>query len=54
MNDATKRKINVNIKEINKNLNLIVEGKLPTDTLVKMEFDAIRDLIDDCEKLAVK
>lgn len=54
MNDATKRKINVNIKEINKNLKLIVEGKLPTDTLVKMEFDAIRDLIDDCEKLAVK
>lgn len=32
----------------------IAEEKLPTKELVKMEFDAIRALIDDCEKLAVK
>lgn len=43
-----------NIREINKNLMRIAEEKLPTKELVKMEFDAIRALIDDCEKLAVK
>ena len=54
MDDKTKRKLSVNIREINKNLMRIAEEKLPTKELVKMEFDAIRALIDDCEKLAVK
>ena len=30
------------------------ELKLPTDELVKMQFEAIRTLIDDCEKLALE
>ena len=54
MDDTTKGKLSVNIREINKNLMRIAEEKLSTKELVKMEFDAIRALIDDCEKLAVK
>ena len=54
MDDTTKRKLSVNIREINKNLMRIAEEKLSTKELVKMEFDAIRALIDDCEKLADK
>lgn len=54
MDDTTKRKLSVNIRKINKNLMRIAEEKLSTKELVKMEFDAIRALIDDCEKLAVK
>ena len=54
MDDTAKRKLSVNSREINKNLIRIAEEKLPTQELVKMEFDAIRALIDDCEKLAVK
>lgn len=41
-------------KEINENLSIILEGKLPTAELIKMEFDSIRTLIDYCEKLAVE
>ena len=32
----------------------IAEGKLPTDELVKMQFQAIKILIDDCEKLVIE
>ena len=42
------------MKEINENLRIILEGKLPTAELIKMEFDSIRHLIDYCEKLAVE
>ena len=42
------------LEEAKVQLMRIAEEKLPTKELVKMEFDAIRALIDDCEKLAVK
>ena len=51
MNENTKKKFDANVKAINRDLAKIVEGKLPTDELVKMQFEAIRILIDDCEKL---
>ena len=54
MDEATKRKFNANIKAITENLTIIVEEQLPTDELIKMEFEAIRILINDCEKLALK
>jgi len=51
MNENAKKKFDANVKAINRDLAQIVEGKWPTDELVKMQFEAIRILIDDCEKL---
>ncbi len=54
MNENTKKKFDANVNAINRDLVKIVEGKLPTDELVKMQFEAIRILIDDCEKLVIE
>ena len=54
MNKNAKKKFDANVKAINRDLAKIVEGKLPTDELVKMQFEAIRILIDDCEKLVTE
>lgn len=54
MNENAKKKFDANVKAINRDLTKIVEGKLPTDELVKMQFEAIRILIDDCEKLVTE
>ena len=51
MNNETKKKFDANIKAINRDLTEISEGKLISDKLIKMQFEAIRNLIDDCEKL---
>lgn len=53
-NENTKKKFDVNVNAINRDLAKIAEGKLPTDELVKMQFEAIRILIDDCEKLVIE
>ena len=54
MNENAKKKFDANVKAINRDLAKIAEGKLPTDELVKMQFEAIRILIDDCEKLVTE
>ena len=54
MDEATKRKFNANIKAVNGDLIEILEERLPTDELIKLKFDGIRILIDDCERLALK
>ena len=54
MNSIEKRKFNANIKAVNRDLIEILEEKLPTDELVKLKFEGIRILIDDCERLALK
>ena len=43
-----------NVKAINQNLDFVVKGKLPTNELIKMQFDSIRILIDYLEKLALE
>lgn len=43
-----------NVKAINQNLDFVVKGKLPTNELIKIQFDSIRILIDYCEKLALE
>jgi len=53
MNNEDKKKFDVNIKAINKDLTGISEGKLTSDELIKMQFEAIRSLIDDCERLTI-
>ena len=54
MNELVKKELEKNVKAINENLSIVLEGKLPTTELIKMEFDSIRILIDYCEKLAVE
>ena len=54
MDEATKRKFNANIKAVNGDLIEILEERLPTDELIKLQFEGIRILIDDCERLALK
>lgn len=51
MNQKNKKKFEANIKAINRDLTRISEGELTSCELVKMQFEAIRILIDDCEKL---
>ena len=54
MDEATKRKFNANIKAVNGDLIEILEERFPTDELIKLKFEGIRILIDDCERLALK
>ena len=54
MNELVKKELEKNMKVINENLRIILEGKFPNAELIKMEFDCIRILIDYCEKLAVE
>lgn len=51
MNNENKKKFDANIKAINRDLNEIAESKLQKDELIKLQFKAIRSLIDDCERL---
>ena len=54
MNKETKKKFNANINAVNRDLIEISEDKLLSDELIKMQFKAIRCLIDDCEKLVME
>ena len=54
MDEATKRKFNANIKAVNRDLIEILEERLPTDELIKLKFEGVRILIDDCERIALK
>lgn len=51
MKSENKKKFDANIKAINKDLIEISEGKLQSDELIKMQFDGIRSLIDNCENI---
>ena len=43
-----------NRKSIDENFRIIMEDKLPTAELIKLEFESIRSLIDYSEKLALE
>ena len=53
MNSETKKKLNANIKAVNRDLIMIYEDKLPNE-LVKVQFEAIKELISDCERLVLE
>ena len=53
MEELVKKQIEKNIKAINENLSIIVEGKLSTEELIRIEFDSIRNLIDYSERLVL-
>lgn len=54
MKSENKKKFDANIKAINRDLMEISEDKLQSDELIKMQFKAIKALIDDCEELVIK
>ena len=54
MNSETKKKLNANIKAVNRDLIMIYEDKLPTNELIKIQFEAIKELISDCERLVLE
>ena len=53
MNESVKKELQKNIQEINKNFDFILNEKLPTEELIKLEFEGIRILVDYCERLAL-
>ena len=54
MNELVKKKMGKNRKAINENFRIIMEDKLPTTELIRLEFESIRSLIDYSEKLALE
>lgn len=39
---------------INQNFGYSINGELPTEELIKLEFEGIRILVDYCKKLALE
>ena len=54
MNELVKKIMEKNRKAIDENFKIIMEDKLPTAELIKLEFESIRSLIDYSEKLALE
>ena len=54
MNELVKKIMEKNRKAIDENFRIIMEDKLPTAELIKLEFESIRSLIDYSEKLALE
>ena len=54
MNELVKKIMEKNRKAIDENFRIIMEDKLPTAELIKLEFESIRILIDYSEKLALE
>lgn len=53
MENAVKKELEKNLRAINQNFEFIINGELPTQELVKMEFDSIKLLVNYCEKIAL-
>lgn len=53
MDALVRKELEKNLKAINENLYIIVEGKLSSEELIKLEFDSIRSLIDYSERLVL-
>ena len=54
MNELVKKIMEKNRKAIDEIFRIIMEDKLPTAELIKLEFESIRSLIDYSEKLALE
>lgn len=51
MNDENKKRFDANIKAINRDLMEAASETLYSEELVRLQFEAIRILVNDCEKL---
>ena len=54
MNELVKKIMEKNRKAIDEIFRIVMEDKLPTAELIKLEFESIRSLIDYSEKLALE
>ena len=54
MNELVKKIMEKNRKAIYEIFRIIMEDKLPTAELIKLEFESIRSLIEYSEKLALE
>lgn len=54
MDALVKKELEKNLKEINNNFGFVIDEKLPTNEIIKKEFEGIRILVDYCEKLALE
>ncbi len=51
MNDKNKKRFDANVKAINRDLMEVASETLYSEELIRLQFEAIRSLIDDCEKI---
>ena len=54
MDALVKKELEKNVNMISQALNFITDEKLPTDEIIKEEFNSVRILVDYCEKLALE
>ena len=52
MNELVKREFTIQVKQINRELESVINGESIPKELTQMQFDGIRMLLDYCEKLA--
>ena len=53
MSETTKKELEINVKQITRELQCVVDGGIPTEDLTKAHFEGIRMLVDHCEQLAL-
>ena len=54
MTEAVMSEIKKQVKAINRDFEFIINDELPTEELIKLEFEGIRILVNYCEKLALE
>lgn len=54
MDTLVKKELEKNVNMISQTLNFITDENLPTNEIIKEEFNSIRILVDYCEKLALE
>ena len=54
MDALVKKELEKNVNMISQTLNFVTDENLPTNEIIKEEFNSIRILVDYCEKLALE
>ena len=54
MDALVKKELEKNVNMISQALNFVTDENLPTNEIIKEEFNSIRILVDYCEKLALE
>lgn len=54
MDALVKKELKKNVNMISQTLNFVTDENLPTNEIIKEEFNSIRILVDYCEKLALE
>ena len=54
MDALVKKELEKNVNMISQTLSFVTDENLPTNEIIKEEFNSIRILVDYCEKLALE